>query len=96
MSKTKEQLTEEKERFNHGHPVQIKAAQHAKDKSNDAGVQLWTENTFIVGYNEGYRDGHSDGFEAAMKIHDAVREHLEKEVFPVIHHGELLKELKNE
>jgi flagellar biosynthesis/type III secretory pathway protein FliH len=96
MSKTKEQLTEEKERFNHGHPVQVKAAQYAKDKSNDAGVQLWTENTFIVGYNEGYQDGHSDGFEAAMKIHDAVRERLEKELFPVVLHEPLLKEPRDE
>jgi hypothetical protein len=56
MSKTKEQLTEEKERFNHGHPVQIKAAQHARDRSKDTGVRLWTESSFITGYNEGYKD----------------------------------------
>jgi len=36
MDKTNEQLAEEGERFNHGHPVQVKAAQYAKDKSNDA------------------------------------------------------------
>ena len=76
--KTDEQLAEEKARFNHGHPVQIKAAQHAKDKSNDYGVQVWTENSFIVGYNEGYQDGYSAGFESAMKIHDWVFDYLQK------------------
>ena len=36
--------------YQHGHEVQTKAANHAKMKSDDQGVQLWTENTFITGY----------------------------------------------
>jgi len=62
----------ETECFNHGHPVQVKAAQHAKNKSDDAGVRLWTENSFIVGYNEGYKDAqehaHAELEEAKAKI----------------------------
>ena len=42
------------------------------------------------GFLAGFNAGHSAGFEAAMKIHDAVREHLEKEMFPIIQHEPLL------
>jgi hypothetical protein len=44
----------------------------------------------------GYKEGHSTGFESATKIHDALVEHMEREVFPVVQHEPLLKEKKDE
>ena len=44
------ELESEANYYQHGHEVQTKGANHAKMKSNDFGVQLWTENSFITGY----------------------------------------------
>jgi hypothetical protein len=44
------ELEPEANYYQHGHEVQKAGADHAKMKSEDPGVQLWTENSFITGY----------------------------------------------
>jgi hypothetical protein len=50
----------------------------------------WLQYAFIAGFRAGY----DRGAEAAHLIYDAVREHLEKEIFPVVQHEPLLKDYK--
>jgi hypothetical protein len=51
--------------YQHGHEVQIKATDHAKMKSDDHGVQLWTENSFITGYVTCLKDLFGENTEAS-------------------------------
>jgi len=46
----------ERDCFNLGHPIQVKAREHAKLKSSDYGVQLFAESCFIAGYNEALKE----------------------------------------
>jgi len=53
-------------------------------------ITIATRQAFIAGYSAGY----DRGAEATHLIYDAVREHLEKEMFPVVQHEPLLKDYK--
>lgn len=48
--------------------------------------EVVVESSFMAGY----KAGHDAGVEATHKIYDAVREHLERQVFPVVQHEPLL------
>ena len=65
----------------------IKLAEEYADK-HECGDQAWggAYDGFIAGYKAGYDRGAKRGAEVTHLVYDAIREHLEKELFPVVQH----------
>jgi hypothetical protein len=61
-------------------------AEYSKDKDLNKWDTVEPIKVFMAGYDAGY----ARGVEATHLIYDAVREHLERQMFPMIHHEPLL------